>query len=282
MTGATVSLGRRVQWPDDYFTFTNSVSYMLYDLFNYGTSLGFSTGQSNSITLENTIARNSIDNPMFPRRGSEISLKASFTPPYSVFNDANYANMENEEKYEFVEYHKWMFDAKYYTRVIGDLVFATKAHFGFIGSYSDEVDTGPFERFYLGGDGMTGTNFLLGSEIVSLRGYENRSIVPIDDQTGFRGGTAYNKFTMELRYPLSLKQSATIYGLAFLEAGNNVNNMAEFNPFENYRAAGFGARIFMPAFGLLGVDWGYGFDPAPGQTEPSGGQFHFTIGQQIR
>jgi len=318
LRGVTVGLGRRLNWPDNYFSLLNSVSYTVYELENYGTrGLGFSDGNANSITFNTTFSRNSIDNPMYPTSGSSVSLNISLTPPYSLFKEDDFwvltqsekedarnyidnvkypdasqdfrdtqyqnelTNRQNSERYKWIEYHKWMFDAKYYLKLAGKLVLETKAHFGFIGSYSDNLGVGPFERFQVGGDGLAGQNFLLGTEVIGLRGYENNSITPVD-ANNTRGGIVYNKFAMELRYPVTTGQAATIYGFVFGEAGNNWNNYNEFNPFNNYRSAGFGARIFMPAFGLIGVNWGYGFDKLPGQTEVSGAQFHFTIGQQIR
>ena len=281
VSSVTVSLGRNVRWPDDFFTVSNYLQYQKYDLFNYGNSLGFSTGESNSVIFNTTIARNSFDSPMYPRSGSAVSLSASFTPPLSLFRDIDYENASNEDKYRWLEYHKWNFDAKYYLKLIGDLVLAPRAHFGYIGSYSDKVGVGPFERFQLGGDGLTGQNFLLGTDVIGLRGYENNSITPIDSE-GLRGGTIFSKYVMELRYPVSLNPSATIYVQGFFEAGNNWQGFDEFNPYDLKRSAGLGVRIFMPAFGLLGLDWGYGLDPAPGQLDISGSQFHFSLGQQIR
>ncbi len=280
--GVTLSLGRRVRWPDDFFTLSNSISYLNYDLFNFGQTLGFETGVSNNINFNTTLARNSIDNPMFPRSGSSISLSVSLTPPYSLWNDLDFETALPEDRYRWVEYHKWMFDAKFYTKLLGNLVLETRAHMGYIGSYNNRSEVGPFERFFLGGDGLTGQNFLLGNDIIGLRGYENNSIVPPPDENGIQGGTVYNKFVMELRYPLSLNPSATIYVTSFLEAGNNWSETSNFNPYNLNRSAGFGARIFMPAFGLLGVDWGYGFDVPPGGLGVSGPQFHFSIGQQLR
>lgn len=280
--GSTISLGRRVKWPDDYFTLSNSISYLRYNLFNYGNTLGFSTGAANNFTFNTTVARNSVDNPMYPRSGSNVSLSLALTPPWSLWNDVDYENAENAEKYEFVEYHKWMFDAKYYMQVVGDLVIAARAHMGFMGHYQDHVGVGPFERFQLGGDGLTGTNFLLGNDVIGLRGYNNNSITPYDPITNITGGNIYNKFVMELRYPLSLNPSATIYLLAFSEAGNNWNGFENFNPNKLYKSSGFGVRIFMPAFGLLGIDWGYGYDTLPGELTNPGGQIHFSIGQQLR
>jgi len=281
LTGVTISLLRRIRWPDDYFTLSNSVSYFIYDLNNYGFRLGFDTGIANNITFNTTIARNSVDAPMYPRYGSNISLSVSLTPPYSLWNDIDYETADNATKSKWVEYHKWMFDAAFYQKLAGNLVGSTRVHFGYIGNYG--VPVGPFERFIMGGSGLAGNmNFLLGSDIIALRGYEDQKVTPVDQRNRIEGGIVYNKFVFELRYPISLNPSATIYVLGFGEAGGNWNNYAEFNPFKLYRAAGFGARIFMPAFGLLGIDWAYGFDTLPGFTDPSGSQFHFTIGQQFR
>ena len=284
--GITVGLGKRLQWPDNYFMWTNSLSYMVYGLNNYQFGgLGFSNGNANSIAFNTTISRNSVSNPMYPMGGSTISLSATFTPPYSAWRDIDYDNASPVDKYKWIEYHKWMFDSKYYLNLVGKLVLEAKAHFGFIGSYGGKAGIGPFERFKLGGDGLAGQNFVLGTDVIGLRGYENNSITPpytTVGQSQINGGIVYDKFGLELRYPVTTGQAATIYGFVFAEAGNNFDNYQEFNPFENYRSAGFGARIFMPAFGLIGINWGYGFDTLPGQAERSGAQFHFTIGQQIR
>ncbi|MCV9388530.1 BamA/OMP85 family outer membrane protein [Reichenbachiella ulvae] len=285
---ATVSLGQRLKWPDDYFTLSNAVSFTNYNLHRFGGSLGFdnNSGIANSFTFKTTLARNSIDNPMYPRSGSSVSLSLALTPPYSLFNELDYENASNNERYEWVEYHKWMFDAKYYMQLIGDLVIEARAHIGYLGAYQGDVGVGPFERFQLGGDGLTGSNFLLGNDVVGLRGYDNNSITPTEEVNGnlVRGGTIFNKYVFELRYPVSLNPSATIYVLGFAEAGNNWLNFNEYNPNSLYTSAGGGVRIFMPAFGLLGIDWGYGFNPDPGTPNgpASGGQIHFSIGQTIR
>lgn len=294
----SVGLGRLLEWPDNYFTLTNSVSYVRYILSNYGTSgggLGFSDGVANSFTFNATLARNSIDNPMYPAQGSTISLSATFTPPHSLWRNINYETASAAEKNKLVEYHKWMFDAKYYLPLDNNkkLVLEAKAHFGFLGQYSSKAGVGPFERFYLGGDGLAGgfNSFLLGQEVVGLRGYQNNEITPPNYSTNttppagqIAGGIVYDKLGLELRYPVSTGNAATIYGFVFTEAGNNWNNYDDFNPFQLYKSAGFGARIFMPAFGLIGLNWAYGFDTVPlnGRGDISGSQFHFTIGQQIR
>lgn len=285
--GITASLGRRVTWPDDYFTLSNSLSFLNYRLDNYGSqfgggSLGFTDGTANSFTFNTTLARNSVDQPMYPRSGSNISLSAALTPPYSFFRGATLQDAPPEEKYRWVEYHKWMFDSWYYLKLVGDLVLVNRVHIGVIGSYNKNSPGTPFERFSLGGDGLAGQNFILATDIIGLRGYPNNSLRPEDRVNNITGGTVFNKFVFELRYPVSLAQSATIYLLTFAEGGNNWNNLREYNPYNLYKSAGIGVRVFMPAFGLLGVDYGWGFDTLPNATTRSGGQFHFSIGQQIR
>jgi len=291
----SVGFGRVLKWPDDFFTLMNTVSYTVYSVENVNPStygLGCSDCSSYGFKLNTTIARNSIDDPMYPKSGSTISLSVDLTPPYSSWRNLNYETATTEQKNKFVEYHKWMFDSKFYIpldrKSPHKLVLEAKAHFGFIGSYSKALGLGPFERFYLGGDGLAGGvgSFVLGQEVIGLRGYQNNQITPpFNTLSGtVRGGIVYDKFGLELRYPITTSQAATIYGFAFTEAGNNWYNYEDFNPFEMYKSAGFGARIFMPAFGLIGVNWAYGFDPFPldSGNKRSGAQFHFTIGQQIR
>ncbi|MEQ8534624.1 MAG: BamA/TamA family outer membrane protein, partial [Imperialibacter sp.] len=286
--GITASLGRRVTWPDDYFTVSNSLSYLKYDLNNYGAgftstqSLGFTDGVANSLTFNTTIARNSVDQPMYPRSGSNISLTASFTPPYSAIRGQGISDLPPNEKYKWVEYHKWMFDSWYYLKLVGNLVLVNRVHFGVIGSYDKDSPGTPFERFSLGGSGLAGQNFILATDIIGLRGYTDNSLRTYDEVNNITGGVIYNKFVFELRYPVSLSPTATIYLLTFAEGGNNWNVLKDYNPYNLYKSVGAGVRVFMPAFGLLGVDYGYGFDTIPGQTSRSGGQFHFSIGQQIR
>ena len=291
ITGVTLGLAKRVTWPDDYFSISNSLRFQIYEFDQFGTSFGLSypTGTSNSITLNTTIARNNIDNPIYPRFGSNIMLAISATPPYSALNNNIDRESPDQEKYKWLEYHKWMFDASIYTPLFGStkLVASARAHMGFLGSYGTKIGIIPLERFVMGGDGMTFNNFALGQEIIGLRGYENQSITPGRDTRGTAnpdpyGGVVYNKYVMEVRYLVSPNPSATIFVLAFAEAGNNWGSYKDFNPYDLKKSAGMGARIFMPAFGLLGIDWGYGFDPIPGQTKRSGPQFHFTIGQQFR
>lgn len=287
----SIGLGKVLEWPDNYFTLTNSISYSVYTLKNAPSYIpGCPDCVANSFTLNTTIARRSIDNPMYPSQGSEISLSATFTPPYSAWRNINYSEATPQQLNKWVEYHKWMFDAKYYISLDrkNKLVLEAKAHFGFIGRYSRQVEYTPFERFYLGGAGLAGGfgAFVLGQDIIALRGYDDNQITPPFNNLGtsVRGGIVYDKFGLELRYPVTTGNAATIYGFVFAEAGNNWNNYEDFNPFSMYKTAGFGARIFMPAFGLIGLNWGYGFDPFPlGSTnQRSGAKFQFTIGQQIR
>jgi outer membrane protein insertion porin family len=201
------------------------------------------------------------------------------TPPFSLFDEkTNYKTAIATEKYKWIEYHKWKFSAASY-KSVGKFVLYSKAQFGFLGFYNKDIGQSPFERFYVGGDGLSGYS-LDGREIIALRGYDNNSVTPKVNGSNI-GGTAYDKFTVELRFPISLNPSATIYTLGFIEGGNNYLGMKNFNPFSLKRSAGMGVRIFLPMFGLLGLDWGYGFDDIEGSKVYSGSNFHFTIGQQF-
>lgn len=296
-TGFVISLGKRLKVPDRYFQLSTSLSYQRYRLNNLDLFyINYPTGTSNNATVNVTLARNSLDQFQFPRTGSSITLSGNFTPPYSAFRDPK--TLTDIDKYKWVEYHKWMIDASWFTPVVGKLIINARAHMGFLGSYSKNSEIGPFERFVLGGAGLAGQGaFALAQDIIGLRGYLDRQVVPLRNNLvttdvntqsvlssagSALGGIAYNKYVMELRYPLSLNPSATIFALTFIEGGNNFGSYKDFNPFDLKRSAGVGARIFMPAFGLLGIDYAYGFDALPGQTKASGAQFHFTIGQQIR
>jgi outer membrane protein insertion porin family len=281
--GITLSLGRRLKEPDRNLVMTHSLSYQRYrldslDIFR----IGYSTGVSNNISFNTTVSRNTLDNLQFPRRGSNISLSGTFTPPYSRLRNKEFSNVT--DTYRWVEYHKWMFDMSYYATITGKLVLSARTHMGYLGSYNEKIGYSPFGRFIVGGSGLAGQGSfsLADQDIIGLRGYEDQKVGPLA-QNGFPasgGGIAYNKYVMELRYPVSLNPQATIFVLGFAEGGNNWGSYKEFNPFDLKRSAGVGARIFMPAFGLLGIDWGYGFDKIQGKK--SGAQFHFTIGQQIR
>lgn len=290
----SVGLGRMLEWPDNYFTLTNSLGYAIYTLQNINYGIGCENCSSNAITFNTTLSRNSVDNQMYPSQGSSVSLSLALTPPYSAFNNLDYTTAEPAEKNKWQEYHKWMFDARYYLPLDNKkkLVLEAKVHFGFIGAYNKEkTGIGPFERFVLGGSGLAGgfNSFVLGKEIIGLRGYEDNQITPPtysanNSSTQQGGGVVYEKLGIELRYPVTTGNAATIYGLIFMEAGNNWGGYEDFNPFKMYKSAGVGARIFMPAFGLIGLNWAYGFDPVPlgSGRDVSGSQFHFTIGQQLR
>lgn len=291
ITGVTLGLSRRITWPDDYFSISNSLQFQNYEFNQFGTSFGLSyaTGNSKSVVLNTTIARNNVDNTIYPRQGSNIILSMNLTPPYASLNNNLNEESQDQDKYKWLEYHKWMFDASFYTPVFGSpkWVASARAHMGFLGSYGNKLGIIPLERFVMGGDGMNFNNFALGQEIIGLRGYENQSITPGRNTRGTAnpdpyGGVVYNKYVMELRFLVSPNPSATIFLLTFAEAGNNWGDYKDFNPYNLNKSAGVGARIFMPAFGLLGVDWGYGFDPIPGTLQRSGPKFHFTIGQQFR
>lgn len=284
-SGVTVGLGRRLRWPDDYFQIQNSLTYNLYEVANFGQTLGFENGRSNILTFNTVVSRSNIDNPQFPRYGSQFTLAINATPPWSAFDREYYENpeLDEEDRYRLVEYHKWMFDLSLFIPLNNKFVVNTRAHLGFIGTYTNATDSGPYERFFLGGNGLNGANnFVIGQDIIALRGYDDNSIVPVDPETGFRGGIVYNKFVTELRYPITLAPTSTIYVLGFAEAGNTWNQFSEYTPRKLFRSAGFGARIFLPAFGLLGVDWAYGFDSAREFGIEAGSQVHFTIGQQLR
>lgn len=281
INGASISLGKRLKRPDDFFVLNNTLSYQVYDLKNWGSGFVFSDGKSKSISLTTVLSRNSTDQPIYPRSGSNISLSLQFTPPVSLFTGIDYKTAASNVKYEYIEYHKWKFDASFFTRIVGDLVLNSKAQFGFLGYYNNDIGISPFERFKLGGDGLAGFDFLRGSEIIGLRGYQNNSIVP-NATYGNLGAPIFNKFTLELRHPITMNQSATIFGLVFAEAGNTYAEFKNFNPYNNMkRSIGAGVRIFLPIFGLLGLDYGYGLDQIPGNPGASGGQFHFSIGQQF-
>jgi len=284
-TGATVGLGRRLTWPDDFFTLYNTITYQRYFLKDYSNYFITDNGAFNIFSFNTTIGRNSTDQPIYPRRGSNFSLEIQLTPPYSLLNNKDYSDLSTEEKFKWVEYHRWWFKADWYTRIVGDLVLYTRLHFGYLGYYNKEIGPAPFQSFDVGGDGLA-TYQYFGRETIALRGYENGSLTPVhytSEGTSYKAGNVYTKFTAEIRYPVTMNPSATIYVLGFLEGGNAYYSIEEFNPFEAKRAAGFGVRAYLPMFGLLGIDWGYGFDMdnAAGSDGISGSQFHFTIGQQF-
>ena len=318
ITGVTAGLAKRVQWPDDFFTISHSVGYQLYNFQDYNIGLfNFGNGKANSLAYTFGVSRNAtLGGRIFPRGGSNFEVTAKFTPPWSLFSNKDFGALKDrseelsdlqaerrrqnqtltqselqeledldQERFRLLEYYKIKFKGDWYTTLVDKLVLRSNAEFGFLGSYNSSVGNVPFERFFVGGDGLG--NFTLdGRDVVQLRGYENQSITPFTSGSqSADGALIYNKFSLELRYPLTLKPSASIYGLAFLEGGNAFNNFQQFNPFQLKRSAGVGLRIFMPAFGLLGIDFGYGFDedlrPQSAGQGPSGWQTHFIIGQQF-
>lgn len=320
----TVGYGKRLKVPDDYFSLSNSVSFSYYDLNNYNTGLfTFGNGASRNLSFNTSLTRDSrgVD-PVFPEYGSNFSISAKFSLPYSLINGVDYAGLKNKKEYKFtnqgaayfntngnyvpqgsyvdsngdatsnyengiadqskidqerfkwLEFYKVKFSGDWYTKVYKKFVLRTRGEFGFLGAYNKDRGIIPFERFYVGGDGLA--NYSLdGREVIQLRGYPNNSLSSSD------GGTVYNKYSMELRYPITMKQTAKIYAMTFLEAGSAFDSFKKFDPFKMQRSAGFGLRVFMPAFGLLGIDFAHGFDPIPGGTVKSGWQTHFIIGQQF-
>ncbi len=279
--GVTVGYGKRLRWPDDYFQFYGELGYQMYMMKNWPYLL-ISDGFSHALTLNLQLYRSSIDNPIYTRRGSYFSLGLKITPPWSLFfPDKDYAAMDNNEKYHLIEYHKWKFTAKVFTPLSRDskLVLMTRAEFGYLGHFNKNLKS-PFETFYMGGDGMSAST-TYATDYIGMRGYSSGSLTPYDVATGRNMGYVYNKFTLELRYPIMLQQSANIWVLGFLEAGNCFADIKDYNPFNLKRSAGVGVRVFLPMFGLLGVDWGWGFDEINGSKQYGGSQFHFVLGQEL-
>tara|TARA_B110001469_G_scaffold126717_1_gene145123 strand:+ start:12319 stop:14940 length:2622 start_codon:yes stop_codon:yes gene_type:complete len=311
ITGITFGIAKKLSVPDDYFVLSQAVSFQYYDLNNYNTGL-FTFGNGNSNNLAYTVGlsrNNTFNDPIYPEGGSSFSLTAKLSFPYSAINNVDYAALKREreaqndliqqyattnlpeapgivntastrigeidqERYKWLEFYKIKFKGEWYTKLAGKLILKPTFEFGFLGAYNNDRGVIPFERFFLGGDGL-GTYSLDGREAIALRGYPNQSLSSQD------GGSIYNKFSLELRHPITLAQQTKIYALAFLEGGASYNNFDDFDPFAVKRSAGIGLRLFMPAFGLLGIDFGHGFDPLPGETIKSGWQTHFIIGQQF-
>ena len=298
--GFSASIGTRLKWPDNYFVLYNGLSWQTYKLTNwYSGYFIFDDGIAHNLGYSLNLVRNSTDQQIYPRQGSEFSFLLQLTPPFSLlrkfdydadgnkvavgsYKDVNYDNWTSSQRYKWIEYHKWKLSGAVYTRLAGDLVLMTRAQFGYLGYYNRNWGYSPFEGFLVGGDGMSGYS-TYGSEVISLRGYENYSLTPYEpsayNSNGYAyAGNVYDKFTVELRYPVIMQPSSTIYVLAFLEGGNCWSDIRDFNPFQIKRSAGLGIRIYLPMLGLLGVDWGYGFDT----SDPSRrSQFHFVIGQQF-
>ena len=300
--GFAAGLGKRLKWPDRYFVLYNQLSWQTYKLQNWAYQFLFNTGISHNLSYTLSLSRNSTDQQIYPRVGSDFSFALQLTPPYSLmrkkdhgildasgnptkassWKDIDYNLQTSQDRYKWIEYHKWTFKGAVYTKLVGDLVLMARAQFGYLGYYNRNWGYSPFEGFRVGGDGMSGYD-TYGSEIISLRGYENYSLTPTNmssyNSTGqYYAGNVYDKFTVELRYPVILQPQSTIFALLFLEGGNCWSDIRDFNPFQIRRSAGVGVRVFLPMIGLLGVDWGYGFDNHDGY---GGSQFHFVIGQQF-
>ncbi len=297
--GFSAGLGNRLKWPDNYFVLYNQLSWQTYKLTNwYSNYFIFDDGIAHNLSYTISLSRNSTDQQIYPRVGEDISMSLSLTPPYSLFRkfdydadgnqvpvaswrDIDYEKWTARQRYKWIEYHKWSFKANFYQKIIGDLVLRTRLQFGYLGYYNKNWGYSPFEGFWVGGDGMSGYN-TYGTEVISLRGYENYSLTPTSNSkyntNGYAyAGNVYDKFTLELRYPIVLQPQSTIFALVFLEGGNCWSDIKDFNPFQIKRSAGVGVRVFLPMIGLLGIDWGYGFDdPVHG-----GSQFHFLIGQEF-
>lgn len=299
--GFSAGIGTRLKWPDNYFVFYNGINWQTYDLKNWISGyFMFTDGVSHNLSYTMSLSRTSTDQQIYPRQGSVFSASVQLTPPYSLFRkkdlgnlddngdpvkvasykDINYDNWSSVNRYKWIEYHKWKVSAELYSKVIGDFVIMTKAQFGYLGYYNRNWGYSPFEGFRVGGDGQSGYD-TYGSDIISLRGYENYSLTPWEatpyNTSGYYAGNVYDKFTVEFRYPVILQPQSTIFVLGFLEGGNCWSDIKNFNPFQIKRSAGVGVRVYLPMIGLLGIDWGYGFDDATNGK----GQFHFLIGQQF-
>ena len=300
--GFAAGIGKRLKWPDNYFVLYNQLSWQTYRLQNWAYQFLFDTGISHNLSYTLSLSRTSTDQQIYPRQGSDFSFSLQLTPPYSLlrkkdrgvldvngnptkvsnWRDIDYNRQSSEDRYKWIEYHKWSFKGSVFTKLVGDLVLMARAQFGYLGYYNRNWGYSPFEGFRVGGDGMSGYD-TYGSEIIALRGYENYSLTPqamssYNNTGNYYAGNVYDKFTVELRYPVILQPQSTIYALLFLEGGNCWDDIRSFNPFQIRRSAGVGVRVFLPMIGLLGVDWGYGFDNHDGN---GGSQFHFVIGQQF-
>ena len=277
VSGLSLGIGKRLKNPDDYFTLYNGLNFIQYKLSNSQSFFSFRNGESNNVNYQVNLGRNSVDQLNFPRQGSNFLLSIKLSPPYSMFDNIDdYSSLTDQEKYKWVEYYKWKFKATWFSPFTEKLILATKTEFGFLGGYNDQLGISPFERFYVGGDGLSGMGYMNdGRELVALRGYSNNSLSP---QTG---ATIYNKYTAELRYALSLNPTSTMYALAFLEAGNAWEDFDNFNPFGIKRSVGIGVKIMLPMIGMMGLDYGWGLDEIIGNPDANGGQFHFSIGQNF-
>lgn len=277
--GASIGIGKRLKWPDNWFVLYNELSLQSYRLHDWDYYFIFSNGTSNNFSYKVSLQRNSVDQPVYPRSGSDYQIGLQLTPPYSLFRDkdTDYKSMSDAERYKWIEYHKWTLKGTHYTAITNNLVLMTRAHFGYLGFYSRSLGYSPFEGYVVGGDGMSGYS-TYGTEVIGLRGYSNSSLTPMVNNA--YAGNVYDKLSVELRYPVVLQAQSTIYALAFLEGGNSWSDIRDFNPFSIKRSAGIGVRVLLPIVGMLGIDWGYGFDPV-GTQKKGGSNFHFVIGQQF-
>ncbi|MDR1055450.1 MAG: outer membrane protein assembly factor BamA [Prevotellaceae bacterium] len=276
--GLSVGLGYRLKWPDHMFSLYYELNLQRYMLNNWRGNFIFEDGNSNDLSLKIVFGRKSIDQPIFTRVGSDFSIGVQFTPPYSLFSNKHWKEVKEEERYKWIEYHKWTFNGAVYTPIVGNLILHARGQFGYLGYYNKDWGYSPFGGFVVGGGGMSGY-VMYGQDIIALRGYEDNSLTPLAGKA--YAGNVYNKITAEVRFPIILQPQSTIYVLGFLEAGNAWSDIKQFNPFSLKRSAGFGVRIFLPIVGMLGLDWGYGFDTIPGRPGANGGNLAFVLGQQF-
>lgn len=278
--GVSLGLGKRLSWPDDYFTLTTSVNYTRYNLKNW-TYFIMTDGSANNFNFDVTLGRSSIDNPIYTRSGSTFSIGCEFTPPYSLWDHRDFSVMKDEQRYKWLEYHKWKLKSKLFMPLTNDqkLVLMFRADYGYLGYFNSDRKS-PFGTFYVGGDGMSGSYSTYSTEVIGLRGYSSGSLTPYTSTGGYNGNV-YTRLSMELRYPLVLSGSTTIFVLGFAEGGNCWDAFEKFNPFSLKRSAGVGVRLYLPMFGLMGVDWGYGFDTVKDTPSYSGSHFSFVIGQEF-
>jgi outer membrane protein insertion porin family len=271
-------LGKRLQWPDPNFTIYAEAQYRRYALKNWNYFI-MKDGNANELSLKFAFGRSTVDQPIYPRSGSEFSLTGTFTPPYSLWDGVDYSDqtLPDRQRYKWIEYHRWELMGRWFQPLTRDrkLVLMAKAEMGYLGHYNKHK-VSPFQRFEVGGDGMSGYT-MYGVDIIGLRGYEDGALDPV----GSNYSVAYNKYTMELRYPVVMKEQSQVFVLGFLEGGSGFNSWQEFSPFKIKRSAGVGVRLYLPIVGLIGLDWGYGFDSAMGRTGKSGSHFHFTMGQSF-
>jgi len=284
--GVTLGLGQRLRRPDPWFTLYQAFNYQHYNVHNFIRAFPVEDGTYHNFSYIISLGRQQLDGAIFPRNGSDINFSFQATPPYSLLGMNSYLSMNevgrdtlsarerDNKEFRWLEYYKWNFRANWFMNPIGNLVVTSRVRFGAIGRWNNDIRHTPFERFKLGGDGMAMFSFA-GVEVIGMRGYTNESL------SSGTGDLAFNRLTFEVRYPITLNPAATIYALAFVEAGNTWANPRQINPFQNYRSAGVGVRLFLAAMGMFGLDWGYGFDPVPGNPSASGSQFHFSINQSL-